>query len=419
MSFLVSNVEQAQFVNATIFRELDAFEEFFWLIEQSAPVFHAVIAEVNGATTLEQWEDALDAIQIRYPLLSASIRKSPGKRPFFEKERGASMPLRIEPLTDSLTLEEEMEKALQESFGDGSGPLTRATLFHARDRSVIMFATHHGSMDGKSHLVLVQDLLASVAGEDLGEPLEVQPGLGHLLGMPAPAEYVKKLDGRSVAPEAGTHVEMPRVQVRRLQLGVKETDRLLARAKEENTSVHAALVATLTLAGKRRSEWNSGPVRCVSAIDMRRTLGIPDAVGVLISSHHAPVLAPEEASFWDIARKVREDMLPAQSADGARQLLGRLSSMVAEEHNAQDLYRSVLEGPFMRELMVSNYAGYQVRAEYENLKIENLFTGSPSITSARQKVSVLTLNGRLGMTLVARDVFPTLLEDARQILARV
>src|ERR1700733_3198020 len=105
MSFLVSNVEQAQFVNATIFRELDAFEEFFWLIEQSAPVFHAVIAEVNGATTLEQWEDALDAIQIRYPLLSASIRKSPGKRPFFEKERGASMPLRIEPLTDSLTLE--------------------------------------------------------------------------------------------------------------------------------------------------------------------------------------------------------------------------------------------------------------------------------------------------------------------------
>jgi hypothetical protein len=71
------------------------------------------------------------------------------------------------------------------------------------------------------------------------------------------------------------------------------------------------------------------------------------------------------------------------------------------------------------ELMVTNYAGYQVRAEYENLKIENLFTGSPSITSARQKVSVLTLNGRLGMTLVARDVFPTLLEDARQILARV
>jgi len=383
-------------------------------------VFHAVVAEVNGATTLEQWKDALDAIQIRYPLLSASIRKTPGKRPFFEKVRGASMPLRIEPLTDSLMLEEEMEKALQKSFGDGSGPLTRATLFHSPGRSVVMFATHHGSMDGKSHLLLMQDFLACVAGEDLGDPLTVQLGLGQLLGLPAPAEYVKKLEGRSVASEDETRVEMARVQVRRLQLGVEETDRLLARAREENTSVHAALVAALTLAGKRSSEeWNAGPVRCSSPIDMRRTLGTPDTIGVLISTHHAPVLTPDGASFWDIARKVREDMLPAKSADGARQLLGRLSSMVAEEHNAQDLYRSVLEGPFVHELMVTNYADYQVRTEYGHLKVENLFTGSPSIITALQKVSVLTVNGRLGITLVSSNVFPTLLEDAREILARV
>jgi hypothetical protein len=28
------------------------------------------------------------------------------------------------------------------------------------------------------------------------------------------------------------------------------------------------------------------------------------------------------------------------------------------------------------------------------------------------------VNGRLGMTLVARDIFPTLLEDAREILTQ-
>jgi hypothetical protein len=38
---------------------------------------------------------------------------------------------------------------------------------------------------------------------------------------------------------------------------------------------------------------------------------------------------------------------------------------------------------------------------------------------ALQKVSVLTVDGRLGMTLVARDVFPTLLEDARDILTHL
>ena len=415
-----SDIERAQSVNATKLRDLDAFEEFFWLVEQSVNTSHAVVVEVNGSTTIGQWKDGLDAIQSRYPLLSASIVKTPGERPFFEKTRGASMPLRIAPLWDSLVLEEEMEKELQKSFGDGSGPLTRATLFHGRDRSVVMFATHHNSMDGKSHLLLVQDLLAAVAGEDVGDPLEVQPGLGQLLGLPAPVEYVKKLEGRSVTPEDAGRVEMPKVHVRRLQLSVKETERLLARAKEEGTTVHAALVVALTLAGKRYSaEWNVGPVRCMSPIDMRRTLGIPDAAGLLISSHNGPVLTPDGASFWDIARTVRKDMLPAQSAHGARHLLSALSSMVAEEHNAQDLYRSVLEGPSVHELMVTNYAGYQVRTEYGDLKVENLFTGSPSIIPALQKVSVLTVNGRLGMTLVARDVFPTLLEDAREILARV
>jgi hypothetical protein len=413
-------VEHAQPVNAIKLRDLDAFEEFFWLVEQSAPMFHAVVVEVNGATTIEQWKDALDAIQIRYPLLSASIRKVPGKRPFFEKVSGVLMPLRTAHLTDSLVLEEEMEKELQKSFGDGSGPLTRATLFHASGRSVVMFATHHSSMDGKSHLLLVQDLLASVAGEDLGGPLEVKSGVGQLVGLPAPAEYVKWLEGRFVAPDDGTTVEMPTVRVQRLQLSVEETGVLLERAKEEGTTVHAALVAALTLAGKRHSrEWNVGPVRCMSPIDIRKMLRIPNAAGLLISLHHRPVLVPDGASFWDIARTVREDMLPAQTAHGVRQCLGALSSMVAEEHNARDLYSSVLKGPMLHELMVTNYAGYQVRTEYGDLKVENLFTGSPSVSPALQKVSVITVNRRLGMTLVTRDVFPTLLEDAREILTRV
>jgi hypothetical protein len=407
-------------VNKTKLRDLDAFEEFFWLIEQSVPVFHVVVAEVKGTTTIEQWERALDAVEVRYPLLSASIRKLPGERPFFEKIPGVSMPLRIAPLRDSLVLEEEMEKELQKPFGDGSGPLTRATLFHTRDRAVVIFATHHSSLDGKSHLLLVQDVVASVAGEDPGEQLEVLPGIGQLLGLPAPAEYVKKLVGRSAAPEDGAGVEVFRVRVQRSQLTVEETADLLERAKRERTTVHAALVAALTLAGKRHSDaWDVGPVRCVSPIDMRKPLELPDAAGLLISLHHGSVSTPDGASFWDIARAIRDDMLPAQTADGARQVLSGISSSVAEEHNARDLYWSVLNGPMLHELMVTNYAGHKARLEYGDLRIVNLFTGSSSVMPALQKVSVLTVKGRLGMTLVPRDVLPNLLEDARDILTHL
>jgi hypothetical protein len=416
----VPSLEHARNVNKTKLRDLDAFEEFFWLIEQSVPVFHVVVAEVKGATTIEQWERALDAVEVRYPLLSASIRKLPGERPFFEKIPGVSTPLRIAPLRDSLVLEEEMEKELERPFGDGSGPLTRATLFHTRDRAVVIFATHHSSLDGKSHLLLVQDLLASVVGEELGEQLEVLPGIGQLLGLPAPAEYVKKLAGRSVAPEDEAGVEVFKVRVERLQLTVEETASLLERAKREKTTVHAALVAALTLAGKHHSDaWEVGPVRCMSPIDMRKTLGLPEAAGLLISLHNGPVRASDGASFWDIARATREDMLPAQTAYGARQVLGAISSSVAEEHNARDLYWSVLNGPMLHELMVTNYAGHKARLAYGDLRIVNLFTGSSSVMPALQKVSVLTVNGRLGMTLVGRDVFPKLLEDARDILTHL
>ena len=416
---IASDLEQARFGEATKLRDLDAFEEFFWLLEQRINVSHAVVVEVKGTTTIAQWQDAMDAVQIRYPLLSASIRKIPGRRPFFEKNHRESMPLRIARFRDSLVLEEEIERELERSFGDGSGPLTRATLFHGRDRSVVMFATHHSSMDGKSHLLLVQDLLAAVAGEDLGRPLEVQRGVGQLLGLPEAAAYGKTLEKGYVASGGEHRSELPRLRVQRLQFSVRETEVLLRRAKEEGTTVHAALVAALTLAGKRYSEaWNAGPVRCLSPIDMRKALKIPDAAGLLIAAHHGPVATPDGASLWDIARRVREDMLPAQCADGARPVLGGMSSMVADEHSAQDFYSSLLNGPMVHEMLLTNYADYQARTEFGGLKIENLFTGSPSAQASVQKVSVLTVNGRLGMTLVAREVFPTLLEDAREILTR-
>ena len=105
-------------------------------------------------------------------------------------------------------------------------------------------------------------------------------------------------------------------------------------------------------------------------------------------------------------------------ADGPQHFLGAVASAVAEELNARDLYGSFLNGPFLHELMVTNYAGYRVRTDYGDLRIENLFTGSAWVWPALQKVSVLTVNGRLGMTVVTRDMFPTLLEDARGILIR-
>jgi hypothetical protein len=57
----------------TVLRPLGSLEEFLWLIDQNRPVHFALAAQVQGATTVERWRDALDLVQLRHPLLSVSM----------------------------------------------------------------------------------------------------------------------------------------------------------------------------------------------------------------------------------------------------------------------------------------------------------------------------------------------------------
>ena len=135
-----------------------------------------------------------------------------------------------------------------------------------------------------------------------------------------------------------------------------------------------ALVVALALAGKRYCEkWNVEPIRCMSPIDLRKALNIPGAAGLLIGAHSGSVPTREGAPFWSVARTVKEDMLATHGIDGARHLMSALSSMVAEEHSPNDLYSSVIDGPLVHELMVTNYAGSECARDTETSKSTSVY----------------------------------------------
>jgi hypothetical protein len=48
-----------------VLRPLGSLEEFLWLIDQNRPVHFALAAQVQRATTVERWRDALDLVQLR------------------------------------------------------------------------------------------------------------------------------------------------------------------------------------------------------------------------------------------------------------------------------------------------------------------------------------------------------------------
>ena len=100
-------------MNKTFIRELDSFEEFFWQLEQVAPVGNVGGALVSGNADLPMWEDAWTKLHLAHPALSFSIRKQDGQRPYFV-HTGTRSPLRHsnrpdQPLTTHM--EQEVGRA--------------------------------------------------------------------------------------------------------------------------------------------------------------------------------------------------------------------------------------------------------------------------------------------------------------------
>ena len=78
-----------------LLRPLGAFEELFCLFDQHFPTNHALAAQVTGHTTVQQWRDALDAVQQRHPLLSACIDTTFNRVPYFRRVTSQRIPLRV------------------------------------------------------------------------------------------------------------------------------------------------------------------------------------------------------------------------------------------------------------------------------------------------------------------------------------
>jgi len=399
-------------------RDLDSYEEFFWLLEQSVPMLGIIAAEVEGETTVAQWEQALTEVQRCHPLLSARIHKESHQRPYFARMSEGRVPLQVAVLSENTVLSREMEEALQNSFGDGSGSLLRIYLFHHEKSSTLLLAMHHAAFDGKSGLLILQDILRAIAGENLWPCSTRAISMREVLGQPPLPSY-RKLVKDSVSPRSTDRQVhgLPKVLVNRLVMNAEETRALLDRVKDQKTSVTSAIMVALVLAGtKYRLAWRNEPVQCISPIDMRRKYGVEDACGLLIGLHHVALEATADLPFWEKARYVRGTFDTIGTDEAFLRGLSFHDELVLDEQSPRDAFE-IATSFLTHDFMVTNYAGLDMRTDYGELRITSLFTGSASADPRAQKVSVLTLHGRLGMTLVSRIPIPNLLEEARVILA--
>jgi hypothetical protein len=76
-------------------RILGAMERLFWFMDKNHPAHLTVTAEVKGFTKVQNWRDALDAVQRRHPILSTSINRNENGQPALYQVDAAPIPLRV------------------------------------------------------------------------------------------------------------------------------------------------------------------------------------------------------------------------------------------------------------------------------------------------------------------------------------
>ena len=395
-------------------RDLDSMEELFRLLNVPSPFLHTYAMEVDGAAEIAAWQGAWQKLGRRYPVLSASIRKLPGTRPIFLATDKPPV-FEAHPWVEPLRIDELMQNELNASPDGWDDAPVRLKCFHGAGRSLVLLTMNHCAGDGKTSLLLLQDLLAVLAGEPCVGAVEwTTPN--RLLGRPLPGPYFQGAVAAGGSESAATLPAPPSARVGTLSLDARETEALLARAKLEKATVQAALVVAFARSRARACP-QSPEVRCSTPIDLRGLVaGNENAAGLLISGITQRVNGEAGVPFWELARTVRQGLAEARSLQAASGVVDAVDRMVAEETTPVQLAGKLQQSELSYEMAVTNQAGYKVRTEYGGLRVASLFSAVASGDPAGQNISVNTLHGALGMVHTSRQPLPSLLDQAKTIL---
>jgi hypothetical protein len=180
MSSTSLELQPLELLPSDLLRPLGAFEELFCLLDQHFPTNAALAAQITGHTTVQQWRDALDAVQRRHPLLSACIDTTFNRVPHFRRVTGQRIPLRV-VTSPNAGWQREIAEEVNEPFTPDQAPLFRAVLLHQGTHCIFILSSHHAVCDGSSRIFLLRDILLALSGHAL-EALLMAPSREILFG---------------------------------------------------------------------------------------------------------------------------------------------------------------------------------------------------------------------------------------------
>ena len=294
-------------------RPLGPSEQYFWLSNHNSAKHFVIAAEITGDATVEAWVSAVAAAQLRHPLLRVSVEYGPEGPPRFREHANIPIPLRIVPEDEFATWHIEMAKELATPIPPSDIPVVRITLLRNSGGATLLLSMHHSIADGLFGGFVLRDILEALSGKLL-QPLALtdsQESLCSAAAGPPPPFVPVCRPATLLRRDTGG----PRVQA--LKLSKELTTKLRTHAREVGATVHGALVAAFTFAGRQlSSDWLTHPVRVVSPVNNRKLLGLEDQCTLSIIFPTGAYAPDSEERLWDVARAVKDELTPVRTAEG-------------------------------------------------------------------------------------------------------
>jgi hypothetical protein len=404
-------------------RRLSSFERLFWLMDQDRPAHIGLVAQISGKTTPAEWRRALAAVQRRHPLLTARIEADADGVPWFRQTLLAPIPFRITTGDPESDWHRALAEELVRPFDLGTAPLVRAVVIQGDDRAAFMLLMHHSVGDALAGAYVIRDVLLALSAAAL-EPLSITPAQDDLIDGNGEAPPSKP--SRLAEPAHPTAMPtfsrrggcaIPKIQS--LRLPAEFTAKLRARARHENSSVHGALCAAMALAGRAtHAAWRNAPLRILSPVDARTIHDVGECCGCYLGMTAAHSFGTAPASFWDLARLAKSDVLRAknpQAVDAAVREFHGVLACGLDVAGAADL----VETAFAREAMLSNLGELSFAGRFGDITLESLW--GPVMLGRfadEQYIGAATLNGTLCLTHISNAPPDGLLETMRATLAK-
>lgn len=384
-----------------LLRPLGAFEELFCLFDQRFPTNHALAAQITGRTTVQQFRDALDAVQQRHPLLSACIDTIFNRVPHFRFVTGQRIPLRVVTSAHA-QWQAEIAEEVSAPFTPNLAPLFRAVLLHQETHCGFILCSHHAVSDGVSLIFLLRDILLALSGHVL-EPLVLAPSRETLFGARQRASTEPGL-----LSSAAKRPLLPYAEG--IKLTPEQTTTLQGRTREEGVTIHAAISAALTISGRAIDEsWRNSPLRITSPAEIRDILGLKDQCMVSFGGGDISIAPGTSMAFWDLARFAKHGLSDVKSTENISRMIDLQCAAVSSDLTVEEALE-LKQSAFNAQVMCSNLGRLPFNGTFGPLKLAALW--APCALrgiEGEQTLGAVTVDDSLHLTHTSPAPIPGLL----------